>query len=82
MSPPLVPASPHVKEGDRVGVPWLYTRLRALRALPGWLGDALPRTAEHRLFGSMAALPNMSLADPNYVGHLPDNVDFLDIAPI
>jgi propanol-preferring alcohol dehydrogenase len=22
------------------------------------------------------------LADPDYVGHLPDNVDFVDVAPI
>ncbi len=39
-----------VKEGDRIGVPWLH-RLRALPALPHRLGDTLPRAAEHRLFG-------------------------------
>ena len=40
----------HVKEGDRVGVPWLYTACGHCRhCLGGW--ETLCEAAEHRLFG-------------------------------
>ena len=41
----------HIKEGDRVGVPWLYSAAEALRTLPRRLGDAVPWPAELWLLG-------------------------------
>ena len=40
-----------LKEGDRVGVPWLHSDLWTLRLLPVGLGNALQRATEHRLLG-------------------------------
>ena len=39
------------------------------------------KPAEHRLFGERR-IRRVVVADPNYVGRLPDNVSFIDIAPI
>ncbi|WP_454888489.1 alcohol dehydrogenase catalytic domain-containing protein [Sphingobium herbicidovorans] len=71
----------HVKEGDQVSVPSLYTACgHCVHCLGGW-ETLCHEQAEHRLFGQWQ-LAEYVLANPNYVGHLPDNVDFLDIAPI
>ena len=75
------PGVRHIKEGDRVGVPWLYTACGHCRhCLGGWetLCEEQQNTG-HSVNGSFA---EYVLADPNYVGHLPDNVSFTDIAPI
>jgi len=70
-----------VKEGDRVGVPWLHTACgHCEHCLTGWetLCDAQQMTG-YTVNGGYA---EYVLADPAYVGLLPKQVDFIEIAPI
>jgi alcohol dehydrogenase, propanol-preferring len=71
----------HVKEGDRVGVPWLYTACgHCKHCLGGW--ETLCESQQNTGYSVNGGFAEYVLADPNYVGHLPDNVGFIDIAPI
>ena len=71
----------HIKEGDRVGVPWLYTACGHCRhCLGGW--ETLCEEQQNTGYSVNGSFAEYVLADPNYVGHLPDNVSFTDIAPI
>lgn len=71
----------HVKEGDRVGVPWLYTACGHCRhCLGGW--ETLCSDQQNTGYSVNGSFAEYVQADPNYVGHLPDNVPFVDIAPI
>jgi propanol-preferring alcohol dehydrogenase len=70
-----------VKEGDRVGVPWLHTACgRCRHCLSGWetLCDAQQNTG-YSVNGGFA---QYVLADPDYVGRLPDKLGFEMAAPI
>lgn len=71
----------HVKEGDRVGVPWLYTACGCCsHCLAGW-----ETLCEHQLntgYSVNGAFADYVVADPNYVGHLSKNIGFNEIAPI
>jgi propanol-preferring alcohol dehydrogenase len=71
----------HVKEGDRVGVPWLHTACgHCEHCMTGWetLCDSQQMTG-YTVDGGYA---DYVLADPNYVGRLPDNLDFAAAAPL
>ncbi|OZI61914.1 alcohol dehydrogenase AdhP [Bordetella genomosp. 11] len=71
----------HVKEGDRVGVPWLYTACGHCRhCLGGW--ETLCMEQQNTGYSVNGSFAEYVVADPNYVGHLPDTVSFVDIAPI
>ena len=71
----------HVKEGDRVGVPWLYTACGCCKhCLGGW--ETLCEAQQNTGYSVNGSFAEYVLADPNYVGHLPDNVSFTEIAPI
>lgn len=71
----------HVKEGDRVGVPWLYTACGHCRhCLGGW--ETLCEEQQNTGYSVNGSFAEYVIADPNYVGHLPDNVNFVEIAPI
>jgi propanol-preferring alcohol dehydrogenase len=71
----------HVKEGDRVGVPWLYTACgHCKHCLGGW--ETLCEEQQNTGYSVNGSFAEYVIADPNYVGHLPDNVSFIDIAPI
>lgn len=70
-----------VKEGDRVGVPWLHTACgHCEHCITGWetLCDEQQMTG-YTVNGGYA---EFVLADPGYVGHLPDSVSFAEIAPV
>jgi propanol-preferring alcohol dehydrogenase len=70
-----------VKEGDRVGVPWLHTACgHCEHCITGWetLCDQQQMTG-YTVNGGYA---EYVLADPTYVGHLPGNVGFGEIAPV
>lgn len=70
-----------VKEGDRVGVPWLHTACgHCEHCITGWetLCDEQQMTG-YTVNGGYA---EYVLADPGYVGHLPDGVPFAEIAPV
>lgn len=71
----------HVKEGDRVGVPWLYSACGHCRhCLGGW--ETLCETQQNTGYSVNGGFADYVVADPNYVGHLPDGVDFAEIAPV
>ena len=71
----------HVKEGDRVGVPWLHTSCgHCEHCMSGWetLCDGQQMTG-YTVDGSFA---EYVLADPDFVGHLPDTLEFAPAAPV
>ena len=70
-----------VKEGDRVGVPWLHTACGHCEyCITGWetLCDSQQMTG-YTVNGGYA---EYVLADPAYVGKLPDNLEFAPAAPV
>lgn len=71
----------HVKEGDRVGVPWLHTACgHCEHCITGWetLCDSQQMTG-YTVNGGYA---EYVLADPGYVGKLPDALEFAPAAPV
>ena len=71
----------HVKEGDRVGVPWLYSACgRCDHCLGGW--ETLCEAQENTGYSVNGGFAEYVLADANYVGHLPVHTDFIEVAPI
>jgi propanol-preferring alcohol dehydrogenase len=71
----------HLKEGDRVGVPWLYTACgHCEHCLGGW--ETLCHEQQNTGYSVNGGYAEYVLADPNYVGHLPKQVGFDEIAPI
>jgi propanol-preferring alcohol dehydrogenase len=70
-----------VKEGDRVGVPWLYSACGCCEhCLTGW--ETLCESQQNTGYSVNGAYAEYVLADPNYVGILPKNVGFTEISPI
>ena len=70
-----------VKEGDRVGVPWLHTACgRCRHCAGGW--ETLCPEQVNTGYGTNGGFAEFVAADPDYVGHLPDEVDFAPGAPI
>lgn len=71
----------HVREGDRVGVPWLYSACgHCVHCLGGW--ETLCETQQNTGYSVNGSFAEYALADPNYVGHLPASVGFVEIAPV
>lgn len=71
----------HIREGDRVGVPWLYNACgHCGHCLGGW--ETLCEAQQNTGYSVNGGFAEYVLADPNYVGHLPDNVGFIEIAPV
>jgi propanol-preferring alcohol dehydrogenase len=71
----------HVKEGDRVGVPWLHTACGHCRhCLGGW--ETLCESQQNTGYSVNGGFAEYAIADPDYVGRLPNNIAFVDIAPI
>jgi propanol-preferring alcohol dehydrogenase len=71
----------HVKEGDRVGVPWLHTACgHCEHCMTGWetLCDSQTMTG-YTVNGGYA---EYVLADANYIGRLPANLQFAEAAPV
>ena len=70
-----------VKEGDRVGVPWLYTACGCCEhCLTGW--ETLCESQQNTGYSINGGYAEYVLADPNFVGILPKNIEFAEIAPI
>ncbi len=71
----------NVKEGDRVGVPWLYTACgHCVHCLGGW--ETLCESQKNTGYSVNGGFADYVVADPNYVGHLPANIGFVEIAPV
>jgi propanol-preferring alcohol dehydrogenase len=70
-----------VKEGDRVGVPWLYTACgHCKHCLTGW--ETLCRSQQCTGYTVNGCFADYVLADPDYCGKLPSALDFAPAAPI
>lgn len=71
----------NVKEGDAVGVPWLYSACGTCEhCITGW--ETLCEKQENAGYSVDGGYAEYVVADPRYVGHLPSNVNFAEIAPI
>ncbi|RDK09653.1 alcohol dehydrogenase AdhP [Cupriavidus lacunae] len=70
-----------VREGDRVGVPWLYSACGYCEhCLQGW--ETLCEKQQNTGYSVNGGYGEYVVADPDYVGLLPDKVGFVEIAPI
>ena len=70
-----------VKEGDRVGIVWLYSACGVcVDCLAGQ--ESVCSKAEFGGYTKNGGYADYAVANPNYVAHLPSNVGFLEVAPI
>jgi propanol-preferring alcohol dehydrogenase len=70
-----------VKEGDRVGVPWLYSACgRCEYCLTAW--ETVCPQAQFGGYTKNGGMAEYLLADPNYVAHVPSGLAPKEAAPI
>ncbi|MCI9867775.1 alcohol dehydrogenase AdhP [Rhizobium skierniewicense] len=70
-----------IKEGDRVGVPWLHTACGYCpHCRTGW--ETLCGSQQNTGYSVNGSFAEYALADPNYVGRLPDSLEWGPAAPI
>jgi alcohol dehydrogenase, propanol-preferring len=70
-----------VKEGDRVGVPWLYSACGHCEyCLQGW--ETVCAQAQFGGYSKNGGFAEYLLADPNYVAHVPAGLAPADAAPL
>src|SRR6204780_4778647 len=70
-----------VKEGDRVGVPWLYSACGHCEyCLSAW--ETVCAEAQFGGYTRNGGFAEYLLADPNYVAHVPAGLAATDAAPI
>jgi len=70
-----------VKEGDRVGVPWLYSACGHCEfCLTGW--ETVCAQAQFGGYSRNGAFAEYLLADPQFVAHVPAGLAAKDAAPI
>jgi propanol-preferring alcohol dehydrogenase len=75
------PGVSHFREGDRVGVPWLYTACgHCTYCWSGW--ETLCEAQQNTGYTVNGAFAEYVVADANYVGRLPARVDFVQVAPV
>lgn len=71
----------NLKEGDRVGVPWLHSACGLCEfCLAGW--ETLCPRQQNTGYSVNGGFADYVLAPAAYVGHLPDRLDFAESAPI
>lgn len=69
------------KEGDRVGIPWLHTACGYCSyCRTGW--ETLCTSQLNSGYSVNGSFAEYALADPTYVGRLPDNLEWGAAAPI
>lgn len=70
-----------VREGERVGVPWLYSACGHCEyCLNAW--ETVCASAQFGGYTQNGGFAEYILADPNYVAHIPEGLDPLEAAPI
>jgi propanol-preferring alcohol dehydrogenase len=70
-----------VKEGDRIGVPWLHTACGyCSHCRTGW--ETLCGSQQNTGYSVNGSFAEYGLADPDFVGRLPDALDFGPAAPV
>ncbi|MEM8855700.1 MAG: alcohol dehydrogenase AdhP [Pseudomonadota bacterium] len=71
----------HVKEGDRIGAPWLHSACgHCDHCVGGW--ETLCEGQQNTGYSVDGGYAEYVRADANYVGHLPDGLDFGPAAPV
>lgn len=71
----------NVKEGDAVGVPWLYSACGCCdHCITGW--ETLCESQQNGGYSVDGGFAEYVIADARYVGKLPVNTNFLQMAPI
>lgn len=71
----------HVKEGDRVGIPWLHSACGHCEyCLGGW--ETLCYQQKNTGYSVNGSFAEYALADARYVGHLPGKFGFVEAAPV
>ncbi|HEY8896510.1 MAG TPA: alcohol dehydrogenase AdhP [Niastella sp.] len=71
----------NVKEGDIVGVPWLYSACGCCDyCITGW--ETLCQSQQNGGYSVDGGYAEYVIADARYMAHFPDNINFLEIAPI
>jgi len=77
----LGPGVTHLKEGDRVGVAWLHSACGHCEfCLSGWETLCLEqKNSGYSVNGSFA---QFAIAQADYLGRIPENLSFVDAAPI
>lgn len=71
----------HLKVGDKVGVPWLYSACgHCDHCYAGW--ETLCKEQQNSGYSVNGSFAEYCLADGEYVGVIPEGVDLLEIAPI
>jgi propanol-preferring alcohol dehydrogenase len=70
-----------LKEGDRVGVPWLHCACGVCEyCLTGW--ETLCAEQQNSGYSVNGGFAEYTLAPAAFVGRLPDSLDFVSVAPI
>ena len=70
-----------VKEGDRVGVPWLYSACGHCEyCLAAW--ETVCPDAQFGGYTKNGGFAEYILADPNYVAHIPEGISSIEAAPL
>lgn len=77
----LGPGVSWLREGDRVGVPWLHSACgRCTYCLTGW--ETLCPDQRNTGYSVDGTFAEYVLADADYVAPLPEGLDFADAAPV
>jgi propanol-preferring alcohol dehydrogenase len=77
----LGPGVKNVKEGDIVGVPWLYSACGCCEfCITGW--ETLCESQQNGGYSVDGGYAEYVIADARYVAHFPAHINFLEIAPI
>ena len=75
------PGVTHLKEGDRVGVPWLHTACgRCEHCSGGW--ETLCESQQMTGYTVNGGYAEYVAADADYVGRIPDSLDFGPASPV
>jgi propanol-preferring alcohol dehydrogenase len=70
-----------VKEGDRVGIPWLHTACGFCSyCRTGW--ETLCGSQQNSGYSVNGSFAEYALADPNYVGRIPSSLEWGPAAPV
>lgn len=71
----------HLKEGDRVGIAWLHSACGHCEfCLAGW--ETLCTEQKNSGYSVNGSFAEFALAQADYVGRIPDDLPFIDAAPI
>lgn len=77
----LGPGVTHLKEGDRVGIAWLHSACGHCEfCLSGW--ETLCHSQTNSGYSVNGSFAQYAIGQADYVGRIPNNLSFVDAAPI